>query len=44
MMGTVIVSIGLLTVVAVVVLRMRKDKKNGKGSCGGDCCKCRGCH
>ena len=46
-MGTWIVGIILVCIVAAIILKMRKDKKNGKGgcSCGSDCgsCGC-GCH
>lgn len=43
-MGTVVVSAGLLAVVALVIRRMIRDKKQGKTGCGGDCSRCRGCH
>ncbi len=43
-MGTVIVSAGLLTAVALVIRGMIRDKKQGKTGCGGDCSRCRGCH
>lgn len=44
--GTLIVSLALLGVIVFVLLRMRKNKKQGKSSCGcscgscpmGDCC------
>ena len=35
--GTVIVSIALVALVAGIVIRMYKDKKQGKTSCGGNC-------
>lgn len=44
-MGTIIVGIIVAAVVALAVLSMIRDKKNGKSiQCGGDCSKCRGCH
>ncbi len=43
-MGTVVVSAGLLTAVALVIRGMIQDKKQGKTGCGGDCSRCRGCH
>ncbi|MCI9613443.1 MAG: FeoB-associated Cys-rich membrane protein [Eubacterium sp.] len=43
-MGTVVVSAGLLTAVALVIRGMIRDKKQGKTGCGGDCSRCRGCH
>lgn len=39
-MGTFIVGMILLIIVAAVVAKMIKDKKNGKGSCG---CGCENC-
>lgn len=44
MVGTVIVSVVLVIIVAVIIRTMRKDKMSGKGLCGGDCSKCKGCH
>ena len=29
-------------IVAAIVKSMRRDKKNGKSSCGGNCAACRG--
>ena len=31
-------------IVAAILFVMRKDRKSGKESCGGDCSKCKGCH
>ena len=43
-MGTVIVGLVLVIVVALVVRSMVRDKKNGKSlQCGGECKHC-GCH
>ena len=35
--GTVVVSIALIALVTGIVIRMRKDKKQGKSSCGCNC-------
>ncbi|MCI5918264.1 MAG: FeoB-associated Cys-rich membrane protein [Roseburia sp.] len=45
-MGTLIVGIILLIIVALIVASMVRDKKNGKSlQCGGDCKNCGGhCH
>ena len=39
MWGTIIVA-GILVVIVAAIL----FGKSGKGSCGGDCSKCKGCH
>lgn len=44
MLGTIIVGMGLAVIVVSVIASMRRDKKQGKGVCGGDCSKCKGCH
>lgn len=44
MFGTIVVGLALMVVVASIIIRMRRDKKSGRGICGGDCCKCKGCH
>ena len=42
-MGTLVVGISLLAVVALIIKRMIKDKKKGKSlQCGGDCSHCGG--
>lgn len=45
-MGTVIVGLVLLALIAGVVYSMYRDKKNGKSlQCGGNCSHCGGhCH
>lgn len=44
-MGTFVVGMIVLVVVALAIASMVKDKKAGKSlQCGGDCSKCRGCH
>ena len=35
--GTLFVSTALLALVAGIVIRMRRDRKQGKSSCGGNC-------
>ena len=39
-LGTVIVSLILIALVTVIIVKMVKDKKSGKGSCG---CSCEHC-
>ena len=38
--GTIIVSIALIALVTGIVIRMRKDKKRGKSTCGCNCSCC----
>ncbi len=38
--GTIVVTIILAAIVAVIVYRMVKDKKKGKSSCGCGCANC----
>ena len=38
--GTIIVSIALAGLAAGIVIRMRKDKKRGKSTCGCNCSCC----
>ena len=39
-LSTIVVSILLIVLVAAIVCKMRRDKKNGRSSCG---CGCGGC-
>ena len=39
-LSTIVVSILLIVLVAAIVRKMRRDKKNGRSSCG---CGCGGC-
>ncbi len=39
-MGTVLVVLILLIIVALAVRSIVKDKKAGKSTCGNNCCKC----
>lgn len=38
--GTIVVGLIVLAIVAAIVVKIAKDKKNGKTSCG---CGCEGC-
>ncbi len=35
--GTIIVSIALAGLVTAIIIRLRRDRKRGKTSCGGNC-------
>ena len=39
--GTILISLVLLAVVALIIRSMMRDKKQGRSSCGGNCA---GCH
>lgn len=41
-LGTALVLIVVVAVVAAITARLVKDKKSGKAMCGGDCSKCHG--
>jgi hypothetical protein len=41
--GTIAVLLLLAVIVIAIVIRLRSNKKSGKGCCGGDCGKCSGC-
>lgn len=41
--GTVAVCLLLAAVVALIIVRMVKDKKRGKMTCGGNCASCKCC-
>lgn len=44
-MGTVLVGAVLVIIVACIIRKMIKDRKNGKSHCGCDCNSCGGhCH
>ncbi|MBR3015884.1 MAG: FeoB-associated Cys-rich membrane protein [Clostridia bacterium] len=36
-LGTIVVSLLLIGLVTLAILRLRKDKRQGKSSCGGNC-------
>ena len=41
--GTIIISLALLGLVIGIIIRLRKDKKQGKSSCGCQCGSCGHC-
>ena len=43
-MATAIVGGIVAVLVGAVIWKMVRDKKSGKGGCGGDCAHCKGCH
>ena len=38
--GTILISIALIGLVTGIIIPLRKDKKQGKSSCGGNCGHC----
>ncbi len=42
-LGTIVVALFLVMVVAFIVRTMIRDKKQGKTSCGGNCTQCKMC-
>ena len=36
-LGTILVSLALIGLVAGILVRLRRDKKQGKTACGGNC-------
>jgi hypothetical protein len=50
-LGTIVIAAALILIVALIIRKMIRDKKNGKSfcgcdcsSCGGSCGSCGGCH
>lgn len=41
--GSVAIGVTVLAIVAAIVVKMVKDKRSGKSSCGEDCSHCHGC-
>ena len=41
--GTILIGLVVLAVVIAIVCSIRKDKRSGKSSCGGNCGSCGGC-
>ena len=39
-LATILISLGLLLIVAAIVVKLVKDKKKGKSSCGCNCAHC----
>jgi hypothetical protein len=35
--GTILISLALIALVTGIIIRLRRDKKQGKSSCGGNC-------
>ena len=35
--GTILISLALVALAAGIVVKLRRDKKQGKSSCGGNC-------
>ena len=35
--GTILISLALTALVTGIIIRLRRDKKQGKSSCGGNC-------
>ncbi len=40
--GTILICAVLIAIVVAIIVKMRKDKKAGKSSCGGNCKACEG--
>ena len=38
--ATILISLGLLIIVFAIIVKLVKDKKQGKSSCGGNCGHC----
>ena len=38
--GTILISLALIALVTGIIIRLRRDKKQGKSSCGGSCGHC----
>ena len=38
--GTVLITLFLIAIVVIIVVKLRKDKKKGVSSCGGNCAHC----
>ncbi len=43
-MSTVLVLLGVCFLIAAAAYVLRRDKKQGKSSCGGNCASCGACH
>lgn len=41
--SNILIGAGLVLIAGGILYKMRKDKKAGKSSCGGDCGHCGGC-
>ncbi len=38
--GTILISVALAAVLVLIAVKLIKDKRNGKSSCGGNCAHC----
>ena len=38
--GTVLITLLLIAVIVIIIAKLRKDKKKGVSSCGGNCAHC----
>ncbi|MBR3557148.1 MAG: FeoB-associated Cys-rich membrane protein [Oscillospiraceae bacterium] len=43
-MSTILVLLGVLLLAARAAYVLRRDRKQGKSSCGGNCASCGACH
>ena len=44
MLATILISLVLAAIVALILRQLIHDKKQGKSSCGGSCGSCGGCN
>ena len=42
-LGTILITIILVLIVTGIVMKLIRDKKQGKSSCGGNCAHCNAC-
>ena len=41
--GSIIVAAALIAILALAAVKLLRDKRTGKGGCGGNCAECHGC-
>lgn len=39
-LGTILITVVLVTILAAIVVKLVRDKRKGKSSCGGNCAHC----
>lgn len=39
-LGTILITVVLVTILAAIVVKLVRDKRKGKSSCGGNCAYC----
>ena len=39
-LGTILITVVLVTILAAIVVKLVRDKRKGKSSCGGSCAHC----